>query len=145
MKSDTLKQIDGALARLERGDYGTCFECEDIPEKRLRRLPCAVRTARKHANSRHSTTADHPPVRPSFLISKAKNVCHPVLLVPGYTPQAPERRPNAGGRYHRRLDLIHRAAAGSVHERHQWEHVADWNHTVALTWRRHGVDIAQDL
>jgi DnaK suppressor protein len=44
MKSETLKQIDNALARLERGDYGTCVECgEDIAEKRLRALPFAVR------------------------------------------------------------------------------------------------------
>ena len=44
MKSETLKQIDDALARLERGDYGTCGECgEDIAEKRLRALPFAVR------------------------------------------------------------------------------------------------------
>jgi RNA polymerase-binding transcription factor DksA len=44
MKSETLKQMDNALARLERGDYGTCVECgEDIAEKRLRALPFAVR------------------------------------------------------------------------------------------------------
>jgi len=32
------------LARLERGDYGFCYECgEEIGEKRLRALPFAVR------------------------------------------------------------------------------------------------------
>jgi DnaK suppressor protein len=44
MKSETLKQMDDAVARLERGDYGTCGECgEDMAEKRLRALPFAVR------------------------------------------------------------------------------------------------------
>ena len=44
MKSETLKQIDDARARLDRGDYGTCVECgQDIAEKRLRALPFAVR------------------------------------------------------------------------------------------------------
>lgn len=44
MKSETLHKINGALDRLERGDYGNCFECgEEIAEKRLRALPFAVR------------------------------------------------------------------------------------------------------
>jgi DnaK suppressor protein len=44
MKSETLNKIDDALARLEQGDYGNCFECgEEIAEKRLRALPFAVR------------------------------------------------------------------------------------------------------
>jgi DnaK suppressor protein len=44
MKSETLNKIDDALARLEQGDYGNCFECGDeIAEKRLRALPFAVR------------------------------------------------------------------------------------------------------
>ena len=44
MKSETLTKIDDALARLEQGDYGNCFECgEEIAEKRLRALPFAVR------------------------------------------------------------------------------------------------------
>jgi DnaK suppressor protein len=44
MKSETLNKISGALARLEQGDYGNCFECgEEIAEKRLRALPFAVR------------------------------------------------------------------------------------------------------
>jgi DnaK suppressor protein len=44
MKSETLTKIHDALARLERGDYGYCFECgEEIAEKRLRALPFAVR------------------------------------------------------------------------------------------------------
>lgn len=44
MKSETLNKITDALARLEAGDYGNCFECgEEIAEKRLRALPFAVR------------------------------------------------------------------------------------------------------
>jgi DnaK suppressor protein len=44
MKSETLNKINDALARLEQGDYGNCFECgAEIAEKRLRALPFAVR------------------------------------------------------------------------------------------------------
>ena len=44
MKSETLNKITDALARLDQGDYGNCFECgEEIAEKRLRALPFAVR------------------------------------------------------------------------------------------------------
>ena len=44
MKSETLNKINDALKRLEQGDYGNCFECdEEIAEKRLRALPFAVR------------------------------------------------------------------------------------------------------
>ena len=44
MKSETLNKVNDALARLEHGNYGYCFECgEEIAEKRLRALPFAVR------------------------------------------------------------------------------------------------------
>src|SRR5947209_1162386 len=44
MKSETLTKVNDALARLEQGTYGNCFECgEEIAEKRLRALPFAVR------------------------------------------------------------------------------------------------------
>ena len=44
MKAETLQKINEALARLEEGKYGYCFECgEEIAEKRLRALPFAVR------------------------------------------------------------------------------------------------------
>jgi DnaK suppressor protein len=44
MKSETLHKIEEALARLEEGSYGNCFECGDeISERRLRALPFAVR------------------------------------------------------------------------------------------------------
>ncbi len=44
MKAETLNKINDALARLENGEYGFCFECgEEIAEKRLRALPFAVR------------------------------------------------------------------------------------------------------
>ena len=44
MKSETLNKVNDALARLEQGSYGNCFDCgEEIAEKRLRALPFAVR------------------------------------------------------------------------------------------------------
>ena len=44
MKAETLNKINEALARLETGRYGLCFECGDeISEARLRALPFAVR------------------------------------------------------------------------------------------------------
>ncbi len=44
MSAATLTRIEHALARLDRGHYGTCVECgEDIAEPRLRALPFAVR------------------------------------------------------------------------------------------------------
>ena len=58
MKSETLNKINDALARLEQGTYGNCFECGDeIAEKRLRALPFAVRCkdceeARENAEQR---------------------------------------------------------------------------------------------
>ena len=58
MKSETLNKINDALARLEHGNYGYCFDCgEEIAEKRLRALPFAVRCkdceeARENAEQR---------------------------------------------------------------------------------------------
>lgn len=44
MKSETLNRVNEALARLDEGTYGNCFECADeISEQRLRALPFAVR------------------------------------------------------------------------------------------------------
>jgi len=44
MRADTVARIDAALARLDAGKYGSCFDCEqDIAERRLRALPFAVR------------------------------------------------------------------------------------------------------
>lgn len=44
MKSETLNRIEEALARLDEGTFGNCFECGDeIAERRLRALPFAVR------------------------------------------------------------------------------------------------------
>jgi DnaK suppressor protein len=44
MKAETLSKINEALARLEEGAYGNCYECgEEIAERRLRALPFAVR------------------------------------------------------------------------------------------------------
>ena len=44
LKAETLKKIDTALSRIEKGDYGNCFECGgEIAEARLRALPFVVR------------------------------------------------------------------------------------------------------
>jgi len=44
MKTETLHKIEEALARLDEGTYGYCFECGDeVSERRLRALPFAVR------------------------------------------------------------------------------------------------------
>ena len=44
MRTSLLSRVDAALARLESGTYGVCFECGDsIALPRLRALPFAVR------------------------------------------------------------------------------------------------------
>jgi DnaK suppressor protein len=44
MRAETLARIDEALARLDAGQYGLCFDCAgEIAERRLRALPFAVR------------------------------------------------------------------------------------------------------
>jgi DnaK suppressor protein len=44
MRSETVTRVDEALARLDAGKYGVCFECGGpIAERRLRALPFAVR------------------------------------------------------------------------------------------------------
>lgn len=44
MHTQAVIRIDEALARLGAGQYGSCVECTaDIPERRLRALPFAVR------------------------------------------------------------------------------------------------------
>jgi RNA polymerase-binding transcription factor len=63
MKSETLNKINDALARLDHGDYGNCFECgSEIAENRLRALPFAVRCknceeARENAEQRERQLA----------------------------------------------------------------------------------------
>ncbi len=63
MKAETLNKINEALARLEDGNYGQCFECGDeIAEARLRALPFAVRCkdceeARENAQQRERVLA----------------------------------------------------------------------------------------
>ena len=43
-RTEALARIDEALARLDAGQYGFCFECEsEISERRLRAMPFAVR------------------------------------------------------------------------------------------------------
>src|SRR5436190_15451692 len=73
MKSETLNKIQDALARLEQGDYGNCFECgEEIAEKRLRALPFAVRCkdceeAREMAQQRERQVASRRGTSSLFL------------------------------------------------------------------------------
>jgi DnaK suppressor protein len=73
MKSETLNKINDALARLEQGDYGNCFDCgEEIAEKRLRALPFAVRCkdceeAREIAAQRERQVAARRPTSSLFL------------------------------------------------------------------------------
>ena len=44
---ETLAQIEAAMARLERGEYGICLECNgEISAKRLQALPWALRCVR---------------------------------------------------------------------------------------------------
>lgn len=44
MKAETIARVGEALARLDTGEHGYCFECGgEISEKRLRALPFAVR------------------------------------------------------------------------------------------------------
>lgn len=63
MKAETLNKINEALARLEEGTYGNCFECgEEISQARLRALPFAVRCieceeARENAQKRERLAA----------------------------------------------------------------------------------------
>ena len=57
MKSETLNKINDALARLEQGDYGNCYDCgEEIAEKRLRhcRSRFAARIAKRSRRTRSS-------------------------------------------------------------------------------------------
>jgi RNA polymerase-binding transcription factor len=73
MKSETLNKINDALARLDNGDYGNCFECgEEIAEKRLRALPFAVRCkdceeARENAEKRERQMASRRGASSLFL------------------------------------------------------------------------------
>jgi DnaK suppressor protein len=73
MKSETLNKINDALARLETGNYGNCFDCgEEIAEKRLRALPFAVRCkdceqARENAEQRERQLASRRGASSLFL------------------------------------------------------------------------------
>jgi len=44
LRSQTLREIEGALARVSRGSYGICESCgEEIPPARLKAIPWARR------------------------------------------------------------------------------------------------------
>ena len=82
MEFETLRKIDEAIHRLERGTYGLCADCgEKIAEARLQALPFALlcRACQEGQEELHAQeTARHP------------------ALDEGFTPQAGERR--RGGR-----------------------------------------------
>ena len=73
MKSETLNKINDALGRLEKGEFGYCFDCgEEIVEKRLRALPFAVRckdceAAREAAEQRNRQNAARRGISSLFL------------------------------------------------------------------------------
>ncbi len=59
MRAETVTRIDEALAGLDAGQYGSCVECGgEIPERRLRALPFAVRCQpceeRREAEQEHA-------------------------------------------------------------------------------------------
>ena len=67
MKSDTLRQIDEAIRRLESGTYGVCVECaEALPEARLRALPFVrlCRTCQEEEESREAAERAARPREP---------------------------------------------------------------------------------
>ena len=56
MRAEMLTRIDEALARLDVGEYGTCFECGgQITDRRLRAAPLAVRcrACEQHREQEH--------------------------------------------------------------------------------------------
>ena len=102
MKAETLNKINEALARLEEGTYGNCFECgEEIAQPRLRALPFAVRCkdceeAREMAQQRERIQA-----RRGSATSR--------LRYAGLTPRRPRFTGSAGWR-----GLLDHPASGSL-------------------------------
>lgn len=72
INAEMVDRITDALARLEKGEYGRCLECdEEIGEKRLRALPFASRckdcqeatetiASRRHARTRGASAVGSP-------------------------------------------------------------------------------------
>jgi RNA polymerase-binding transcription factor DksA len=63
LENERLKQVDGALKRIEDGEFGTCLKCEEpISSKRLAAVPwatCCLR-CQELEDSRHATEAAEP-------------------------------------------------------------------------------------
>ncbi|HEX4946915.1 MAG TPA: TraR/DksA C4-type zinc finger protein [Blastocatellia bacterium] len=58
MKSDRLEQINAALQRIDRGDYGICLKCEkEISAKRLEAEPMALTCIECQAAEEQNFTA----------------------------------------------------------------------------------------
>ena len=61
MRAETLTRIDDAIARLDEGKYGRCFECDgEIAAERLRALPFAVRCRSCEERREHGLGRAHP-------------------------------------------------------------------------------------
>jgi DnaK suppressor protein len=67
MRTEAVIRIDEALARLGAGQYGSCVECTDeIPERRLRALPFAVRCQACEERREHARHGERRRDLPSF-------------------------------------------------------------------------------
>ena len=63
MKAEVLDQVNEALARLDEGRYGHCFDCgHEIPAARLRAMPFAVRCT-ECEQTREDRGRSHAPKR----------------------------------------------------------------------------------
>lgn len=61
LKTETLEQIENALARLDERSYGCCFECGgEIARQRLASLPFAVRCTRCEEAREAAARAEKP-------------------------------------------------------------------------------------
>jgi RNA polymerase-binding transcription factor len=64
LKTETLEQIEDALARLDERSYGFCFECGgEISRQRLVSLPFAVRCTRCEEAREAAERAEKPATR----------------------------------------------------------------------------------
>lgn len=70
MKSETLREIDEAISRLESGTYGVCVDCRgEIPGARLRALPFVrlCRTCQDEQKSRQAAGLRDPLLEELFV------------------------------------------------------------------------------
>ena len=111
MESETLRQIDEAIQRLEEGTYGVCSECDEtISEARLKALPFATacrdcqaqreddQAARNARPSRFFEDGPAPSARERRSDKPAKSWSAPVRTVAAPAPPAPETRAIRAGK-----------------------------------------------